>query len=72
MPAMQRPGDEPIPGGRAAEREPVFGGACPGCGLPSEGWSDPISRGDEVYCCPGCASRGGCTCVTPPENEDAI
>jgi hypothetical protein len=70
--AVQRPGDESIPGGRAVEREPVVGGACPGCGLLSETWSEPISRGEEVYCCPGCATGGVCACVPPIEKEDEV
>jgi hypothetical protein len=41
---------------------------CPGCGATSDLWTSPVARGDEHYCCVGCADGRPCTCaamITP-------
>jgi hypothetical protein len=40
---------------------------CPGCGMAKEEWmgnsGNGFQMGDKTYCCQGCATGTGCTCV---------
>ena len=38
---------------------------CPGCGMEKNEWPNPtgVQRDNATYCCNGCASGTGCTCV---------
>ncbi len=39
---------------------------CPRCGMPHNDWKgnqgQGFQRGDQTYCCEGCANNTGCTC----------
>lgn len=48
---------------------------CPGCGMPREDWPDSSTggyiKGDDVYCCRGCAEGPRCTCAAARVDDPA-
>ena len=41
---------------------------CASCEIRLTGW--PIYRGDEAFCCPGCADGGPCVCTYESDGAD--
>jgi hypothetical protein len=39
---------------------------CPRCGMAKQQWKgnggNGVQRGNETFCCEGCANNSGCTC----------
>jgi hypothetical protein len=41
---------------------------CTACGMPSEHWSDPVSKDGDRYCCADCAAGTACSCQVTPQD----
>ena len=52
-----------------ADREAEPGTSCPGCAADSAGWTDPVSRDGETYCCADCAEGRACHCGGPAAGQ---